>query len=80
MFGCLKTETVLRVIKYLLLEERVIVIGERRADIFNCCEGLQALMFPFRYNSGVAKYVSYIGLREPELADFVLPALMGLDK
>ena len=80
LFRKLGPETIVRLLKYLLLEERVVILGEERNDIVHCCQGLRALLYPFKYDHGGNWYISYIPLRDFAQADWSFPGLIGLDK
>ena len=71
---------ILRCLKYLLLDERLILIGRRRNDIVNCCDALRSLLYPFKYGYNLNWYISYISLRDFTHSDWSFPALIGLDK
>ena len=80
LFNCLGIKTILRCIKYMLLEERLVFIGNNRNDIVNCCEALRSLIFPFNYDHGGNWYISYISLRDYSQSEWSFPAMIGLDK
>lgn len=71
---------VIRVLKYLLLDERIIVIGDSRNEIVHCCDALRKIMYPFKYGDGLNWYMSYISLRDFERSDWPYPGLIGMDK
>ena len=80
LFRKLKAKTITRCLKYLLLEERIIMLGEKRDEIVACCNSLRTLLYPFKYDNCGNWFVSYISLRDYSSADWFCPALIGLDK
>ena len=80
LFSHLSMETITRLLKYMLLEERIVLIGTRRNDIVHCCEALRSLIYPLKYDHGGNWYTSYISLRDWSRSEYSFPAMIGLDK
>ena len=80
LFSHLSVDTILRLLKYMLLEERLVLIGKHRNDIVDCCEALRSLIYPLKYDHGGNWYISYISLRDWNQSEYSFPAMIGLDK
>ena len=80
LFRCLSIETILRCIRYMILDQRQVLIGSNRNDIVHCCVALRSLIYPLKYDHAWNWYTSYIPLRDYGQSAWAFPALIGLDK
>jgi hypothetical protein len=80
LFNCLSPLTILRVAKYMILQERIVFIAEDRNRIVDCCEALRSLIFPLRYENSGNWYAPYTSLRDWSTTDWAFPAMIGIDK
>lgn len=80
LFNCLSPLTILRVVKYMVLQERIVFISEDRNRIVDCCEALRCLIFPMKYENSGNWYAPYTSLRDWSTTDWSFPAMIGIDK
>lgn len=81
LFNCLSPVTILRLLRYMILDERMVLISNDRNLIVHCCEALRCLLFPLRYEHSAGNWYSpYTPLRDYYNTDWAFPAMLGLDK
>lgn len=81
LFRCLSADKILRLLRYMILDERIVLISHDRNLIVHCCEALRCLLFPLRYEHSASNWYSpYTPVREYYSTDWAFPALIGLDK
>ena len=71
LFTKLSLQNIQRILKCMLLDERIKIFGDDRNEIYFCCEALRSLIFPFKYSMSYGsghQYISYMSLRYLQLS------------